>query len=231
MEPVLSNNEARVLGCLIEKAVTTPEYYPMTLNAITNACNQRSNRDPVMNLTKQEVEDALSRLARKELCRKEQMDGDRSPKYRHRFLEKYQFSEGQTALVAVLMLRGDQTPGELKSRTERYNAFKSLQELETALLRLEEKTGGPFVKKLERAPGQKENRYRELLSRSADLQNQINHTVEKSGHSGGAVLLKKEPDSRIELLESEVQRLRREVQILNDRFEGLRSYIDDKLNQ
>ncbi len=158
----LTAAELRVLGCLIEKEMTTPDYYPMSLNAMVMACNQKSNRDPVVDLSETEVLEAVDSLRDHGLARTVHGKGDRVLKYKHVAPETLEISSDQAALLAVLMLRGAQTLGELRSRTGRYVEFDDLSAVETeldALARAEE----PRVERLERRPGEKESRYRHLL--------------------------------------------------------------------
>lgn len=161
LEPV----EARVVGSLIEKAMTTPDHYPMSLNGVTVACNQVSNRDPVVDYAQDFVERTLRALADRGLAKLVHRPGDRVVKYRQALDEELALTPPETALIAVLLLRGPQTPGELRQRTQRYTEFASLPELEATLEGLRFREDGPaLVERLEREPGQKEHRYRELLT-------------------------------------------------------------------
>lgn len=153
--------ETRILGCLLEKQRTTPDAYPLTLNSLRLTCNQSTNRDPVMELDESVVHEALQRLHRRELTRVASGHGSRASKYRHLLAESLGLPEGQTALLCVLLLRGDQTPGELKQRTERMHEFENLAAVEQALSAMAERE---LVLKLERRPGEKQVRYRQLLS-------------------------------------------------------------------
>jgi uncharacterized protein len=162
MEFDLSEPELRVLGCLIEKEMTTPDYYPMTSNAIVMACNQKSNREPVVNYSETEVVEAVDRLRDRGLARTVHGKGDRALKYRHVAKDTLEIGERQAALLAVLMLRGDQTLGELRGRTGRYVEFASLDEVATELMELSGREV-PLAMRLERRPGEKEARYRQLL--------------------------------------------------------------------
>jgi uncharacterized protein len=154
--------EARVLGCLAEKEVTTPEYYPLSLNALVNACNQKSNREPIMNVDEDAVRKALHALGELGLARSAATDG-RVAKYEHRLQEVFNFHRHELALLCVLLLRGPQTPGELRSRTERLYAFDGLEAVHSALNTLM-KREPPLVKVLPRQTGTKEVRYAHLLS-------------------------------------------------------------------
>ena len=163
MDIVLTETEARVLGSLIEKEITTPDYYPLSLNALVNACNQKSNRDPIMNLNEGAVREALDSLNRNGLAGAASGADSRVTKYEHRLQETFNFDRRETAVLCVLLLRGPQTPGELRSRTERVHRFADLDEVQTALRRLIEREP-PLVKMLPRQPGTKESRYTHLLS-------------------------------------------------------------------
>jgi uncharacterized protein len=156
--------ETRVLGCLIEKQRTTPETYPLSLNALRLACNQSTNRDPVVEYDEPTIREALNRLSRRGWARLASGPGSRAVKFRHLFDEALRLSDTQTALLTVLMLRGPQTPGELKQRTQRLHPFADLDEVEQAL---EELVDRELVRRLPRRPGQKEERYEHLLSGSA----------------------------------------------------------------
>jgi uncharacterized protein len=154
--------EARVLGCLVEKEATTPEYYPLSLNALLNACNQKSNREPVMNVDEDAVRQALHALADLGLARSAATDG-RVAKYEHRLQEAFNFHRHELALLCVLLLRGPQTPGELRGRTERLYSFDDLDSVHSAL-NLLMKREPPLVRVLPRQAGTKEARYMHLLS-------------------------------------------------------------------
>jgi uncharacterized protein YceH (UPF0502 family) len=160
---VLSAAEARVLGALIEKEVTTPDYYPLSLNALINACNQRSNREPVMDLDEEAVRQALHRLEDLRLAGRARSADGRVTKYEHWLGEFFNFSRAETALICVLLLRGPQTPGELRGRTERMHRFDEIGEVQAALQKLMEREP-PLAAVLPRQPGTKESRYAHLLS-------------------------------------------------------------------
>jgi uncharacterized protein YceH (UPF0502 family) len=163
-EPItLSAAEARVLGALVEKEATTPEYYPLSLNALINACNQRSNREPVMDLDEEAVRQALHRLEDQHLAGRAHGSEGRVTKYEHWLDEAFNFSRAETALICVLLLRGPQTPGELRGRTERLHHFDEIGEVQAALQKLMDREP-PLAAVLPRQPGTKESRYAHLLS-------------------------------------------------------------------
>jgi uncharacterized protein YceH (UPF0502 family) len=167
MELQLSAAEARVLGALVEKDAATPEYYPLSLNALGNACNQKSSRDPVMTLSEDEVRQALHSLNEKGLAGAVSSAESRVPKYEHRLQEAFNFTRGETAIVCVLLLRGPQTPGELRTRTERLHRFAELADVHSTLQALMQRQP-PLVKMLSRQSGTKEARYVQLLAADAE---------------------------------------------------------------
>jgi uncharacterized protein len=161
-------NEARLIGCLIEKEVTTPDQYPLSLNAVTSACNQKTNRDPVLDLSEAVVQQTLDSLMKKYLVSDKSAGyGGRVTKYRHRFCNTefgpLKFSARELGILCVLLLRGPQTPGELRSRTNRLCEFADAEEVEAALKSLMEREDGPFIARLARAPGERESRYAHLF--------------------------------------------------------------------
>jgi uncharacterized protein YceH (UPF0502 family) len=162
----LSASELRVLGCLLEKQRTTPDAYPLSLNALRLACNQATNRDPVVEYDDAVLRDALHRLERRGYTRLASGAGSRAPKYRHLLVEALPMGEDEQAVLCVLMLRGAQTPGELKQRTERMHVFADLSGVHETLERL---IGRGLVRALERRPGQKEERYVQLLGEGAEV--------------------------------------------------------------
>jgi uncharacterized protein len=164
METILSDIEARILGCLVEKQVTTPEYYPLTLNALTLACNQKNNRYPVTNFSEDQVAQAVETLREKNLIYVFYGSTSRVPKYKHVMPEVLHLSHGELAVLCVLMLRGPQTPGELRSHGGRLHEFSSLDEIEQTLNQLITREPNPLVVRLSRQPGQKELRFMHLLS-------------------------------------------------------------------
>ncbi len=161
MAIILSAHEARVLGALIEKEATTPEYYPLSVNALANACNQKNNREPVMQLDETDIRRALNRLQDHQLVAA--VRDSRVAKYEHRLQEVFNFTRGETAVLCVLLLRGPQTPGELRGRTERMHRFEELDDVLSVLDKLAQRDP-PLVTALPRQPGSREIRYAQLLS-------------------------------------------------------------------
>lgn len=168
MKYELDAKEARVIGCLLEKQVTTPDQYPLSLNAITLACNQKTNREPVMELAESEVQQVLDLLTRKHFLRTLSGFGNRVVKYEHRFCNsefgQLKLSPAELAVIATLLLRGAQTPGELRTRTNRLHEFSDVSEVEEVLQQLTTREDGPFVVRLPREPGKRESRFMHLFS-------------------------------------------------------------------
>ena len=214
----LTEVEVRVLGALIEKETTTPEYYPLSLNALVNACNQKSNREPVMALDEEAVRLALRSLTEQAMVRSASGDS-RVAKYEHRLNELYNFHRHEIAVLCVLMLRGPQTPGELRTRAERMYAFEDLDAVHAALNLLMRREPA-LVKVLPRQPGTKESRYMQLLS--GDVVPADNRVGEdESGVSGSERIAAESASTnsdRIRELEDEVRELRRELQTLREQF-------------
>jgi len=171
MNIALSALEERVIGCLVEKQITTPEQYPMSLNALTNACNQKSNREPVLQLPETEVQSLIDALSRKHLVLERSGFGSRVPKYQQRFCNTefsvFQFTPQERAIVCELLLRGPQTPGELRSRAARMAEFTDAAQVEAALEALARRESGPLVRRLAREPGRRESRYAHLFGTRA----------------------------------------------------------------
>ncbi len=184
MAITLSATQARIIGCLLEKEVTTPDQYPLSVNALTNACNQKSNRDPVTNFNENNVRDTLHQLKSKFLVAEQTGSGSRAIKYKHRFCNTefgdLHFSEQELGIICVLLLRGPQTPGELRSRTNRLCQFESVSEVESVLNTLISRDDGPFVQKLAREPGKRESRYTQLFSTEASGALEADESVENS---------------------------------------------------
>jgi uncharacterized protein YceH (UPF0502 family) len=209
----LTAAEARVLGALVEKEVTTPEYYPLSLNALVNACNQRSNREPVMNLDEDEVRQALHGLEDDRLAGRARSADGRVTKYEHWLGEAFNFSRAETALISVLLLRGPQTPGELRGRTERMHRFEEIGDVLAALQRLMEREPA-LVAVLPRQPGTKESRYAHLLSGDVEFNAIAEVDAARATElpaTGSAY------EGRIAQLESTVAELREEVNALRQK--------------
>jgi uncharacterized protein YceH (UPF0502 family) len=209
--------EARVLGSLVEKDVTTPDYYPLSLNALVNSCNQKWNRDPVMNLDEDAVRQAIRALGKNGLAGPADSFDGRVTKYEHRLQEAYNFDRRETAVLCVLLLRGPQTPGELRSRSERLHSFDDLSEVESTLQRLM-KREPPLAKILPRQPGTKEARYTHLLSGDVEV-TKIKVSEEISGNDGG------NPD-RIASLEQQVSQLKNEIADLKREFSAFQKQFE-----
>lgn len=173
MKYQLSGTEARVIGCLLEKQVTTPEQYPLSVNAVTMACNQKTNREPVMNLSEHEVQDVLDELVKRHYLRTVSGFGNRVTKYEQRFCNSefgnLKLSPAEVAVITTLLLRGAQTPGELRTRASRMHEFADMQEVEQVLEGLASREEGPYVVRLAREPGKRESRYRHLFSGEVDI--------------------------------------------------------------
>lgn len=213
MDIDLNEQELRVLGALIEKEITTPEYYPLSLNALMAACNQKSNREPVMNLTEDEISDALLSLRDKKLVWQLSTAGGRVPKFEHNIRSLFTFTKAETAVLCVLMLRGAQTAGEIKGRTERMYSFSNLQEVEDTLKALISREDGPFVRELPRQPGKKEPRFIHLFSTS------FIDSLEASSSSISETSVQKPTYSdRLSDLEQEVKQLREKLDFLDNQI-------------
>jgi uncharacterized protein YceH (UPF0502 family) len=222
MSIVLSEFEARVLGSLIEKEITTPDYYPISLNALVNACNQKSNRDPLTNLDEGTVRDALRTLNQKELAGPADTFDSRVAKYEHRIQEAFNFTRAETAVLCELLLRGPQTPGELRSRAERMHHFDELSQVQSTLQSLM-KREPPLVTVLPRQPGTKEARYAHLLSGDVEQLEIVSPaaTATSAGASHGTA-----NTERIALLENEVSMLKRELEELKSQLANFRKQFE-----
>jgi len=204
LELVLDNVEARVLGALLEKDVTTPDYYPLSLNALVNACNQKNSRDPVMELDEEAVREALVSLQQKRLAGPAHGADSRVAKYEHRLQEVFNFTRAETAIVCVLLLRGSQTPGELRGRSERLFRFEEVSDVLATLQRLMQHEP-PLVKALPRLPGTKEARYAHLFC--GDVEGQVELASSRSQAPSQAA----ERDERVLRLEQELANLQQRV--------------------
>jgi uncharacterized protein YceH (UPF0502 family) len=209
----LTDAEARVLGALVEKESTTPEYYPLSLNALVNACNQKSNRDPVMTLNEEAVRQALRTLSEQALVRSAVGDS-RVAKFEHRLNELYNFHRHEIAVLCVLLLRGPQTPGELRTRAERMYSFEDLEAVHSALHHLMRREP-PLVKILPRQPGTKESRYMHLLSGSyVPASHPQPEQAEERPHSTPS----SQSETRLAQVEIEIAELRAELEALREQF-------------
>ena len=221
MNDTLSPIEVRILGCLIEKEATTPDVYPLTLNSLLTACNQKSSREPVMELTSNDVMTALDSLIEKTLVSTWKAGHNRMAKYRHklhdRVSEKFNFSRPELAVLGVLFLRGPQTVGEIRSRCARIHEFDHLDAVADVLKALEGKPDGPYVKMLPRQEGRKESRYAHLFCGKPDEYTPTGTGVERVMSDG---------DARVEALEMEVSELKAQLQALEARFEAFRQQFE-----
>src|SRR6266567_7153119 len=203
----LNQIEVRVLGALIEKDITTPDYYPLSLNALVNACNQKNNRDPIMSLDEDSVRHALGSLQEKRMAGPAGGADSRVTKYEHRLQEVFNFDRREIAVICVLLLRGPQTPGELRGRTDRMYRFEALDDVQSTVQRLMDREP-PLVRVLPRQPGTKESRYMHLFSGDtfpvAESSSPITSTPARSGNS----------DERIATLEAGLSSLRKEIEEL-----------------
>lgn len=219
MEITLNDIEARVLGSLIEKELTTPEYYPLSLNSLTNACNQKSNRDPVMALAEEEVVRALDSLRFKQLAVLS-ADGGRVPKYRHLLAEKMGLVSAEQAILCELLVRGPQTVGELRTRGERMHPFGDLTAVEEVLKELMEREQ-PFVALMPRQPGRKEGRYAQLFSGMPEISEESSEARPEAARQ--RVLAENE---RVTKLEEEVAALRSEVAVLQQQMAEFKAQFE-----
>jgi hypothetical protein len=217
MDIVLNDVEARVLGSLVEKDITTPDYYPLSMNSLVNACNQKNNRDPVMNLDENAVRDALSELQKANLAGPASGADSRVTKYEHRLQEMFNFSRGETAVICVLLLRGPQTPGELRGRTERMHRFEDLEAVQASLQKLTQREP-PLVVMLPRQPGTKESRFAHLLSGDIDATALAVRSETQAVDHGD--------QERISRLEEQVVTLQRELSDLKQTVETFRKQFE-----
>lgn len=221
MELQLSVQEARVLGCLIEKEMTTPEYYPLSLNALTNACNQKSNRDPVMTLDETEVVRCLDALRFQGLAMQAASDGGRVPKYQHNLRQKLYLEPEEQAILCELLVRGPQTVGELRTRCERMHPFSNLEEVEEVLHLLSTRKE-PLLIKLPRQTGRKEHRFAHLLCGEPSSE-------EASGSEPAPEAARRHveaQEARVMALEKDVATLQAEVASLIATFAEFRSQFE-----
>ncbi|EKS6728075.1 YceH family protein [Enterobacter mori] len=210
MKYQLSGAEARVVGSLLEKQVTTPEQYPLSVNAVTMACNQKTNREPVMNLSEHDVQDVLDALVKRHYLRTVSGFGNRVTKYEQRFCNSefgdLKLSSAEVAVITTLLLRGAQTPGELRTRASRMHEFSDMQEVEQTLEGLAAREDGPYVVRLAREPGKRESRYMHLFSGDVDA---ASATAESDRPENNDSLA-----ARVEALEEEVAGLKQRLDAL-----------------
>jgi uncharacterized protein len=217
----LSEVAARVLGALLEKEITTPEYYPLSLNALVNACNQKTNREPVMNLDEDAVTAALRSLSDLELAGAANTNDSRVRKYEHRLGEAFNFTRPEIAVLCVLLLRGAQTPGEIRGRGERLHHFEELSDVQAALQKLMQREPA-LVKVLARQPGTKESRYMHLMSGDVEVaaaevaRDSLSGVIGNEAGQGG----------RLERLESELATLQNELAELKQQFAQFRKQFE-----
>jgi uncharacterized protein YceH (UPF0502 family) len=219
MTTILSDIEVRVLGSLVEKQVTTPEYYPLTLNSLTLACNQKNNRSPVSSYSEDEVAQALETLREKNLTYVFYGSTSRVPKYKHVMTEVLHLSAAELAVMCVLLLRGPQTTGELTTRGFRLHEFSGLEEVDATLNALMTREPDPLVVRLPRQPGQKELRFAHLLSGEVVVDNQIPERVASSTPRTSS-------SDRVSKLESDVETLKSEFAKLREQFEGFKKQFE-----
>jgi uncharacterized protein len=219
MQLILTEIETRVLGSLIEKDITTPDYYPLSLNALVNACNQKNNRDPVMTLDEPAVRDALNTLQEKRLAGPASGADSRVTKYEHRLQEAFNFDRRENAIVCVLLLRGAQTPGELRGRTDRMYHFEALEDVVSTLDRLAHREP-PLAAVLPRQPGTKEARYMHLFSGEAPEATDVARAPTPATTSGGSTA------ERVAKLEEEVATLRGELAEVQQQLAAFRKQFE-----
>jgi uncharacterized protein YceH (UPF0502 family) len=212
----LAPMEARVIGCLIEKQITTPDQYPLSLNALVNACNQKSNRDPVISAEETEIQATVDHLIRKHMVIEKSGFGSRVPKYQHRFCNTefgpLKLTPQELAIICELLVRGPQTPGELRTRAARMASFSEVGQVETTLESLSSRADGPFVVRLPREPGRRDSRYAHLFSGAVS----IPATAEES--TAEASMASVSVTSRLERLEEELRQLKEELKDLKTRL-------------
>ena len=213
----LSPLEARVIGCLIEKQITTPDQYPLSLNALVNACNQKSNRDPVMEVDEVTIQGTVDQLARKHFVVEKSGFGSRVPKFQHRFCNTeygtLKLTAQELAIVCELLLRGPQTPGELRTRASRMAPFSEVGQVEAALESLRTREDGPFVVRLPREPGRRDSRYAHLFSGAVAVA-----AIEDAPQTVAVANVAAETPARLDRLEEQVRRLREELDDMKRRL-------------
>jgi len=227
MEIILNPIQARVLGALVEKDITTPEYYPLSLNALVNACNQKSNREPVMSLDEDAVRDALAGLQEYRLAGPASGADSRVQKYEHRLQEVFNFDRRETAVLTVLLLRGPQTPGELRGRTERMYRFDTLDDVQGALQKLMQRDPS-LAAILARQPGSRESRYAHLLSgpveESTGVDLASSHASAYTEHMSASAA--SDLEGQLATLRQEIAALRQEISDLKSQFATFRKQFE-----
>jgi uncharacterized protein len=212
--------EARAIGCLIEKQITTPDQYPLSLNALTNACNQKSNRDPVLDLDERAVQQIVDGLVRKHLIIERSGFGSRVPKYQHVFCNtefgSLKFSPVETAVVCELLVRGAQTPGELRTRAARMSEVTDVAQIEATLQALASREDGPFIVQLAREPGRRDSRYMHLFCGPVD--SAVDFAIDTARPAAGVKTGTDTDDARLTQLETLVDQLREEIEKLKQRM-------------
>jgi uncharacterized protein len=222
---ILNDVEVRVLGSLVEKDITTPDYYPLSLNALVNACNQKNNREPVMALDEESVRQALSTLQDKRLAGPASGADSRVTKYEHRLQEVFNFTRGEIAVFCVLLLRGPQTPGELRGRTDRMHHFEALDDVQSTVQRLIQRDP-PLAKMLPRQPGTKENRYAQLMAGDKYESSEVGVASVGAGDSPARHSFRSTEHNQVSALESEVAELRKEVDHLKQQLAEFRKQFE-----
>jgi len=223
MQTLLTEEEARVLGSLVEKSLTTPEYYPLSLNALRNACNQKSSREPVVDYDEPAVARALEGLREKHLVWFVDSADSRVQKYRHRFAEAFDLSGEALAVLDILLLRGPQTPGELRGRSERLHRFAEVDEVESALQALSRREEAALVVRLPRQPGRKEHRWMHTLCGVSEVAAEEEVAAPRQSPAFDQVRSDRE---RMTALETQLQSLKEEVQSLREELKGFRRQFE-----
>ncbi|MFV2056930.1 MAG: YceH family protein [Thiohalomonadales bacterium] len=222
MNMKLTQYQARIIGCLLEKETTTPEQYPLSLNSLTNACNQKSNREPVLCLEETTVQVVLDELTKARLVVEKTGFGSRISKYQQRFcnteLGNVQLTEQERAIVCVMLLRGPQTPGELRGRTARLAKFNDMQEIESVLQQLMQRPDGPYVCRLARVPGKREVRYAHLFADEVIQPDTVDNDGPPNNNISNSPI-----DSRIDALEQRLDKMQLEMENLQQQIEVMKN--------
>jgi uncharacterized protein YceH (UPF0502 family) len=222
MDLELNPIEQRILGCLIEKEMATPEYYPLTLNALVNACNQKSNRNPVMELDSATVEQTLYELRTElRLAIETHSSGSRVSKYKHNFSDHWDFTLSEMAILCELFVRGPQTPGDLRAHASRLRPLTDANEVDQVLKELESHEGGPFVIQLPREPGKRERRWAHLFSGEPEMATSHPEADIPTDQPSGSTR-----NERMQTLEDEITELRQELDALKTQFEAFKTAFE-----